>query len=119
VCPTIPHTVVGADAVNLVVVTGFFLGLAWIFFPLRIYARIYIIGNWGMDDMFLLISIVGSLGYLRLFGSSCSCLISIQILFTVYCTFGFLAVKYGVGRNVSNILPEDGSMALRGLFMCE
>jgi hypothetical protein len=100
-------------------VTGFFLGLSWIFFPLRIYARTYITANWGIDDILLIISIVGSRGYRRLFGCSCSGLISMQILFTVYCTFGFLAVKYGVGSHVSNIVPEDRSMALRVLFMCE
>jgi hypothetical protein len=41
-------------------VLGLFLGLGWIFFSLRMYVRACITGNWGMNDIFLIISIVSS-----------------------------------------------------------
>jgi hypothetical protein len=69
--------------------------------------------------MLLIIWIVCSHGYFSLLAAPVPGLILVQILFTVYCTFGFLAIKYGAGRHVSNILPEDLSRALIFWFMCE
>jgi hypothetical protein len=94
-------------------VTGFFLGLTWIFFPLRIYVRTYITGNWGLDDIFLIISVV-SFGCSLLFG-----LTLMQILFTAFCIFGILAVKNGAGKHVSNILPKDLSKVLIFWYITE
>ena len=42
-----------------------------------------------------------------------------QILFTVQGILGYLVVKDGAWRRISNILPEDLSRAVRFLFMCE
>jgi hypothetical protein len=41
-------------------VLGLFLGLAWIFFSLRIYVKTFLSKSWGVDDGLLAISIVSS-----------------------------------------------------------
>jgi hypothetical protein len=47
--------------VRIASVLGVFLGLGWVFFSLRMYVRAFITGNWGLDDMLLIIAIVSSM----------------------------------------------------------
>ena len=41
-------------------VIGLFLGLAWLFFSMRMYVKTFLTKGWGVDDFFLIVGIVGS-----------------------------------------------------------
>lgn len=77
---------------------GVLLGLAWIFFSLRIYVKAVLTKGWGVDDLLLVIGIV---------------------LFTTYCTCAAFGVKYGVGRHLKLIPLEDIPKALHYWYLCE
>jgi hypothetical protein len=49
-----------ADGCHLAAVIGLFLGLAWLFFSLRMYVKICLTKGFGIDDVLLVIAIVGS-----------------------------------------------------------
>jgi len=77
---------------------GVFLGLATVFFSMRMYVKTFITKGWGVDDLLLIVSF---------------------IFFVTYCTSAALGVKYGTGRHVSNIPPQDIPKALYCWFLCE
>jgi hypothetical protein len=39
---------------------GVFLGLATVFFSMRMYVKAFITKGWGVDDLLLIVSFVGS-----------------------------------------------------------
>jgi hypothetical protein len=49
-----------ADGCLLAAVIGLFLGLAWLFFSLRMYVKICLTKGFGIDDVLLVIANVGS-----------------------------------------------------------
>jgi hypothetical protein len=105
-----------ADDAVLVGVIGLFIGLAWVFFCMRMYVRIFLTKGFGVDDIFLIIAIVGSPG------REGSCLASsdwAQIIYTTYCTCAGLGAKHGTGRHLPAIPPQDIPQALHWWFLCE
>jgi len=79
-------------------VIGLFLGLAWLFFSMRMYVRAFLTKGWGVDDFLLIVAVA---------------------LFTTYCTCAALGVKYGTGRHLTDIPPQDVPKALHFWFLCE
>ncbi|TVY29039.1 hypothetical protein LHYA1_G002267 [Lachnellula hyalina] len=75
-----------------------FLTLTWVFVSLRCYVRAVMIKNFGTDDWLAVLAL---------------------ILFSLYCTFVLLGVKYGTGRHLANIPPADVPTALKWWWLCE
>jgi hypothetical protein len=46
---------------GLAALVGVLLGLAWIFFSLRIYVKAFLTKGWGVDDLLLIVGVVSSL----------------------------------------------------------
>ncbi|TVY81540.1 hypothetical protein LSUE1_G001882 [Lachnellula suecica] len=75
-----------------------FLILSWVFVGLRCYVRGKMTKNFGMDDWLAVCAL---------------------ILFTLYCTFVLLGVKYGTGRHLADLPPANIPEALKWWWCCE
>jgi hypothetical protein len=97
---------------------GLFLGLTWLFVILRVYVKIFLRKSWTADDYLIIVSLVsdrcpGQKTYLFLLTSI------IQIFFSTYAACSLSGVKYGTGRHLQNIPPEDVPRALYYWWLCE
>ncbi|OBT97393.2 hypothetical protein VE01_04363 [Pseudogymnoascus verrucosus] len=81
-----------------VVVIGLSVGLAWVFFALRLCERTFISRCWAAEDLLLVAAV---------------------LLFTTYSTCATLSVKYGTGRHNVDIEAADLPKALYLWFLCE
>ncbi|KAF4628501.1 hypothetical protein G7Y89_g9653 [Cudoniella acicularis] len=75
-----------------------FLTLSWVFVSLRCYVRSVIMKSFGADDWLAAAALV---------------------LFSLYCTFVLLGVRYGTGQHLDNLPKEDIPIAVKWWWCCE
>jgi hypothetical protein len=82
---------------------GLFLALSWIFVLLRCYCRIVVVRRFGLEDYLCVLTQV----ILHMQKSQSGEANIFEALFTIYCAFVLVGVKYGTGRHVVDIVPQS------------